>query len=59
MQEILSEMKEEIRNPDKKLVCCIDEATGRVEILLKNWMTVIQFNHDGTKEISHYLKSAT
>jgi hypothetical protein len=44
---------QEVRNPDKRLVCNIDEKTGAVEILEKGWITKIIRNADGTIKITH------
>lgn len=46
----------EVRNPDGRLVCCINEIIGRIEILEKGWITVIQYNHDGNMDIMHFRK---
>ena len=41
----------EIRNIDGRLVCFVDEATGTVEIKIKNCTTLIKRSLDGTTEI--------
>jgi len=41
----------EIRNSDGRLVCRIDDATGIVEIKIKDCTTVIKRNLDGTTEV--------
>lgn len=41
----------EVRNLDGKLVCRVDDATGIVEIKIKNCTTLIKMNSDGTAEI--------
>lgn len=43
----------EVRNLDRKLVCCVDEARGVVVIALKNCKTLIRLTPDGKVEISH------
>lgn len=43
----------EVRNPDGRLVCCIDEITGKIEILEKGWITVIQYTRDGAFKVRH------
>ena len=47
----------EVRNLDGRLVCCLDDATGTVEIKIKDCTTVIKRNPDGTTEIVN-LKNA-
>jgi len=41
----------EIRNSDGRLVCCLDDTTGTVEIRIKDCTTLIKRNPDGTNEI--------
>lgn len=41
----------EIRNLDGKLVCRIDDASGIVEIKIKNCITLIKINPDGTTKV--------
>lgn len=48
----------EIRNPDGRLVCQINEIDGSIEILVKGWITLIRFNH-GSIRIKHSGKPAT
>ena len=43
----------EIRNIDGRLVCFVDEATGTVEIKIKNCTTLIKRNPDGTTKIEN------
>ncbi len=47
----------EIRNPDGRLVCRINETTGSIEILEKNWITLIDPNKNSLISISHFSKS--
>lgn len=54
MKEV-NEMRE-IRNPENRLVYCIDEKTKVVERLEKGWITKIEFKADGTVEITHHKK---
>ena len=49
----------EIRNSDGRLVCCLDEATGTVEIKIKNCTTLIKRNLDGITEIVNIKKPTT
>lgn len=46
----------EIRNSDGRLVCCLDETTGIVEIRMKNCTTLIKRNLDGTTEVINIKK---
>ena len=46
----------EIRNPENRLVYCIDEKAQAVERLEKGWITRIEFKPDGTVEITHHKK---
>lgn len=41
----------EVRNLDGKLVCRVYEATGTVEIKIKDCITLIKRNADGTTEV--------
>ena len=41
----------EIRNLDGKLVCRIDYASGTLEIKVKDCITLIKVNPDGTTEV--------
>lgn len=41
----------EVRNSDGRLVCCLDENTGTVEIRVKDCITLIKRNPDGTTEV--------
>jgi len=41
----------EVRNGDGRLVCCLDENTGTVEIRIKDCTTLIKRNPDGTTEV--------
>lgn len=41
----------EVRNLDGRLVCRVDDATGTVEIKIKDCTTVIKRNPDGTIEV--------
>jgi len=41
----------EIRNSDGRLVCRVDDASGTVEIKIKDCITLIKLNPDGTTEI--------
>ncbi|MEG3071804.1 MAG: hypothetical protein HQP61_10905 [Peptococcaceae bacterium] len=41
----------EIRNLDGKLVCRIDHASGTLEIKVKDCITLIKVNPDGTTEV--------
>lgn len=41
----------EIRNLDGRLVCCIDEASSIVEIKVKDCITLIKINQDGTTKV--------
>lgn len=41
----------EIRNLDGKLVCLIDNKSGTVEIKIKDCITVIKINPDGTTKV--------
>lgn len=43
----------EIRNSDGRLVCRIDDATGTVEIKIKDCTTLITVNSDGTTEVTN------
>ena len=43
----------EIRNLDRKLVCCVDEANGIVEIALKNCKTLIRLAQNGKIEVTN------
>lgn len=47
----------EIRNSDGRLVCCLDKATGTVEIKIKDCTTLIKRNTDGTTEVINFKKS--
>lgn len=51
-------MLKEIRNPDDRLVCRVDEHSGNIEILAKGWLTQIVRKPDGTVEITHHKKPA-
>lgn len=42
---------QEVRNCAGKKVCCVDEETHSVIIVIRNMKTVITFNSDGTFEI--------
>lgn len=42
---------EEIRNLDGKLVCRVDEKAKVIEIVHKNYKTLIYFKPDGTTEV--------
>ena len=46
----------EVRNLDGRLVCCIDETTGTVEIRIKNCTTLIKRNLDGTMKVVNVKK---
>lgn len=48
----------EVRNLDGRLVCCLDDATGTVEIKIKDCTTVIKRNPDGTIEIVNLKNTA-
>ncbi len=41
----------EIRNLDGKLVCRIDDASGIVEIKIKDCITLIKVNPDGSTKV--------
>jgi hypothetical protein len=41
----------EIRNLDGKLVCRIDHVSGTLEIKVKDCITLIKVNPDGTTEV--------
>jgi hypothetical protein len=43
----------EIRNPDRRLICCLDERAGTVEILEKGWLTRIVYRQDHTMWTEH------
>jgi hypothetical protein len=47
-----------IRNSDARLVCCLDDETGTVEIRIKDCTTLIKRNLDGTNEVVN-TKSST
>ncbi|MBR0577229.1 hypothetical protein KCG48_12975 [Proteiniclasticum sp. BAD-10] len=47
----------EVRNPENRLVYCVDENAKAVERLEKGWITRIEFKSDGTLEITHRKKS--
>jgi len=49
----------EIRNPDNRLVYCIDEESKAIERLEKGWITRIEFKSDGTYEVMHYKQAST
>lgn len=49
----------EVRNSDGRLVCCLDDATGTVEIRIKNCTTLIKRNPDGTNEVINTKSPAT
>ncbi len=42
---------QEVRNGNKRLVCCIDKQTKTVEIVLKGCKTTIRFLEDGSVAI--------
>jgi len=46
----------EIRNPENRLMYCVDEKSKAVERLEKGWITPIEFKPDGTFEITHRKK---
>jgi len=46
----------DIRNPDGRLICRIDDNSSTIEILEKGWVTLIQLKGDGFY-INHYRKS--
>jgi len=46
----------EIRNPENRLMYCVDEKAKAVERLEKGWITRIEFKPDGTFEITHRKK---
>ncbi len=48
----------EVRNLDGRLVCCLDDDTGTVEIKIKGCTTVIKRNPDGTTEIVNLKNTA-
>jgi len=48
----------EVRNIDGRLVCCVDGATGTVEIKIKDCITLIQIKPDGTTEVVNRKASA-
>ena len=41
----------EVRNEDNRLVCCINEDTGTVEIIVKGRTTLIHMMPDGSMEV--------
>lgn len=43
----------EVRNPENRLVYCVDEKARIVERLEKGWLTRIEFNSDQTAKITH------
>lgn len=43
----------EVRNPENRLVYCVDEKARIVERLEKGWLTRIEFNSDQTVKITH------
>lgn len=48
----------EIRNPENRLVCRVNEDTGNIEILEKGWVTSIRIKPGIKVEISHRQKDA-
>ncbi len=48
----------EIRNLDGKLVCRVDDASGIVEIKIKDCITLIKVNQDGTTKVINRKKTA-
>ena len=44
---------EQVRNLDGKLVCNIQQESGAIEIVKKDCVTRINFNPDGTFQVSH------
>lgn len=44
----------EIRNPDNRLVFCLDEKTNTFERLEKGWVTRIRLLPGGESKITHY-----
>ena len=48
----------EIRNLDGKLVCRIDDASGTVEIKIKDCITLIKVNLDGTTKVINQKSTA-
>jgi len=48
-----------IRNPADRLVCRINEITGAIEILIKDWVTSIYIKPDEEQgiEVSHHRKN--
>lgn len=46
----------EIRNPDNRLVCRIDEGTGKIEILEKGWVTTIHHNPGDSVKVTYQPK---
>lgn len=48
----------EIRNPDNRLVYCVDEEAKAIERLEKGWITRIEFKYDGTVKVTHQKQTA-
>lgn len=48
----------EVRNLDGKLVCRIDDASGIIEIKVKDCITQIKVNPDGSTEITNHKNPA-
>ena len=49
----------EVRNSDDRLVCCLDETSGTVEIRVKDCTTLLKRNPDGTMMIINNKNSAS
>ena len=48
----------DIRNPDGRLICRIDEAASIIEIYMKGCLTRIQWTPEGKGQITHTRKKA-